>query len=152
MKNAFFSLLAIVMTLSLAGCASSRSANVYSRDQARTAHTVQFGTVQAVQQVLIEGTKSNLGTATGGVAGGVLGSTVGGGSGRTLATVGGAIAGGLAGAAIEEQATRRAGLEITVQLYSGQTLVVVQEADEQFYPGERVRLISGSDGTTRVRH
>jgi uncharacterized protein YcfJ len=42
------------------------------------------------------------GTAIGAVAGGLLGHQVGGGKGKTLATVGGAVAGGYAGKKVQE--------------------------------------------------
>jgi outer membrane lipoprotein SlyB len=64
----------------------------------------------------------------------------------------GAVAGGIAGAAIEEGVTRKKGLEITVQLESGRTLAITQEADEAFNPGERVRVLYGPGGSTRVTH
>ena len=134
------------------GCASSRSGEVYSRDQARTAQTVQMGTVERVSPVQIEGTKSAVGPAAGAAAGGALGSTIGSGSGKTVAAVFGAIAGGVAGGAAEEQITQRDGLEITVRLDNGDVIVVVQEADVQFVVGERVRVLRGGDGTTRVRN
>ncbi len=41
-------------------------------------------------------------------------------------------------------------LEIIVEKDNGHTIVVVQEADVLFNPGDRVRIITGSDGTTRV--
>ena len=44
------------------------------------------------------------------------------------------------------------GLEITVQLDNGRMLAVTQAADEPFYPGDRVRVLTGYDGTTRVAH
>ena len=134
----------------LAGCASSRSGEVYSRDHARQAQTVENGTVESVKQVVIEGTKTPVGTAAGGVAGGVLGSTVGSGSGRTVATVIGALAGAAAGTAAEEGITRKQGLEIIVRKDTGGSIVVVQEADVPFYPGDRVRIITANDGTTRI--
>ena len=56
-----------------------------------------------------------------------------------------------AGAAAEEGITRKDGVEITVKLDSGPLVAVVQEADEVFQPGEKVRLIE-SGGTTRVSH
>ena len=40
-------------------------------------------------------------------------------------------------------------LEITVRLDSGEMRAIVQEADQQFVPGQRVRLLS-SGGVTRV--
>jgi outer membrane lipoprotein SlyB len=134
----------------LAGCASSNSGDVYSRNQARRTQTVQMGTVQAIRNVRIEGTKSGVGAVGGGVAGGVLGSTVGKGKGSTLAAVGGAALGAVGGAVAEEQLTKKAGLEITVKLDSGTTIAVVQDADVMFSIGERVRVLTGSDGITRV--
>ena len=142
----------LLLCLALAGCASSRSGQVYTRDQARVTHTIEMGTVVQVEQVQIEGTKSQVGTIAGVAVGGVLGSTIGQGRGRDVATVLGAVGGGLAGAAAEEELTKKAGLEITVSLDNGQTIVVVQEADVQFYVNDRVRVIKGSDGTTRVRY
>ena len=132
------------------GCASSNSGEVYSRDQARRTQTVQMGTVQAVRNVQIEGTKSAVGPVAGGVAGGVLGSTIGGGKGQVLAALGGAAIGADGGAVAEEKLTNKTGLEITVKLDSGTTLAVVQEADVMYSVGERVRVLTGPDGTTRV--
>ena len=63
----------------------------------------------------------------------------------------GAVVGGIAGSAAEEGITRKDGIEITVKLDSGSLVAIVQEADEQFQPGERVRLLE-SGGTTRVSH
>lgn len=134
-----------------AGCASSKSGSVYSRDQARTEQSVRMGTIEGVREVRIEGTKSGIGTVAGGAVGGIAASSIGHGTGSAVAAVVGAIAGGLAGAAAEEGITRENGLEITVKLDSGQSLAVVQGADpsETFLPGDRVRILSGQ-GVTRV--
>jgi len=136
----------------LAGCApESRSGNVYTRDQARTSQSVNYGTVLRVDLVTIEGTQTGAGTLAGGAMGGALGSAVGGGSGRTIATVGGAIVGGLAGAAIEKGVTTAQGVELEVQLDNGELLVVVQENDAVYKVGDRIRVLRDSKGTTRVR-
>ena len=138
------------MVACVAGCASSNSGEVYSRDQARQAQTLEYATVVSVKNVTIEGTKTSLGTSAGGVAGGVLGSTVGSGTGRTVATVIGVLAGAVVGTAAEEGATREPGLEIVVKKDNGPTIVVVQEADVTMAPGDRVKIITANDGTTRV--
>jgi outer membrane lipoprotein SlyB len=67
-------------------------------------------------------------------------------------TVVGAIAGAAAGSAVEEGVTRKQGLEITVRLDNGTLLAVVQEADVTFQVGDAVKVLTGSDGTTRVTH
>ena len=108
-----------------------------------------MGTVEGVRVVRLEGTRSPVGTLAGGVVGGVAGSTVGGGRGSTIAAVIGAVAGGLAGSAIEEGVTRKEGVEVTVRLDNGNMIAITQEADEQFKPGERVRVLSGG-GVSRV--
>ena len=108
--------------------------------------------MSTVQHVKIEGTKSRVGTVAGGAAGGAIGSTVGSGSGKTVATVLSAIAGGIAGSAAEEKLTRKDGLEITVKLDNGEVIAIVQEANEEFAVGERVRVLTGPQGDTRVRH
>lgn len=143
-------LLMAFIAVYVTGCASSRSGEVYSRDEARQVQTVETGTVESVKQVLIEGTKTPIGTAAGGVTGGVLGSTIGRGSGRTIATVLGALAGAAAGTMAEEGITRKQGLEIVVKKDSGRTIVVVQEADVVIVAGDRVRIITAANGTTRV--
>ena len=148
------SLLTVLLATSLllSGCPSSMSGSAYNRNQARTAQQAQLGTVQGVREVLIEGTKTHIGTATGAALGGIAASNIGGGRGKVAASIGGAVLGGLAGAAAEEAITRQPGLEITVLLDNGRTVTVTQAADEPFAPGERVRLITGPDGTARVTH
>jgi len=141
----------LMISVLLAACASSNSGSVYSRDEARRVQTIKMGVVESVRQVKLEGTKSPVGTVGGAVVGGVAGSTVGHGAGSSIAAVVGAIAGGIAGSALEEGVTRKNGLEITVKLDSGALVAVVQEADEQFNPGDRVRLVE-SGSTTRVSH
>ena len=87
----------------------------------------------------------SVGTVGGGVVGGVLGNMVGGGRGKTLATIAGAALGAAGGYAGEKALTKQNGLEITVELENGQQLSIVQAADQQFSPGERVRELRGSD-------
>lgn len=135
--------------VALAGCASSQSGSSYSRSATRGEMSVRMGVVEGVRQVTIEGTQSAVGPAAGAVIGGIAGSNIGQGRGSTVGAILGAVAGGVAGSAIEEGTTKKAGLEITVKLDSGQLIAVTQEADEEFRPGERVRVLSGS-GVTRV--
>ena len=141
---------AVVALLVLGGCAQGLGGGTYSRTEARRAMTVQFGTVESVRGVQLEGTKTPVGPVAGAAVGGIAGNTIGGGSGRAVATVIGAVAGGLAGAAVEEGATRTPGVEVTVRLDDGQFLAVVQaDEGEGFRPGERVRILRDG-GTTRV--
>ena len=145
--------LLVVSALSvlLAACASSNSGSVYSRDDARKVQTVKTGVVESVRTVKLEGTKTPIGTAAGGVIGGVAGGSIGHGAGSTIAAVIGAVAGGIAGSAVEEGVTRKDALEITVKLDGGSMIAIVQEADESFKPGDKVRIVENAD-TSRVTH
>lgn len=140
-----------LLSLLLAACASSNSGSVYSRDDARKLQTVRTGVVESVRQVKLEGTKSPVGTIAGAAVGGVAGGSIGHGRGSAIAAVIGAVAGGIAGTAVEEGVTRKDALEITVKIDGGALVAIVQEADEEFSAGDKVRLIE-LDGTTRVSH
>ena len=133
----------------LAGCQTRESANVYGKHETGREQSVRFATVDAVRKVTIQGSQSGLGGAAGGVVGGVAGSGVGEGRGSTVGAVLGGVAGGVAGNTIENRMTEKAGLEITVRLESGELRAIVQEADLEFTPGQRVRLVT-SGGITRV--
>jgi outer membrane lipoprotein SlyB len=140
-----------ILSLCLFACASSNSGSVYSRDEARKMQTVKTGVVESVRAVKLEGTKSPVGTIAGGAVGGVAGSSIGGGRGSAIAAIIGAVVGGLVGSAAEEGITRKDGLEITVKLDGGGLVAVVQEADDVFKAGDKVRLVENGENT-RVSH
>ena len=133
------------------GCQSTLTGESYSRGEARKAQQVQYGTVEHLRPVAIEGTKTPIGAGAGAAVGGIAGSSVGGGKGAAVASVVGAVAGGVAGAAVEEQATKRQGVEITVRLDNNQTIAVVQQVAPgvSFQVGDRVRVLT-LNGTTRI--
>jgi outer membrane lipoprotein SlyB len=139
------------VAVAIGGCATRESGSVYGKHETGREQTVRFGTVDTVREVTIAGSQSGVGAIGGGVLGGIGGSTVGEGRGASAAGVIGAVAGGVAGAALEENATRKNGLEITVRLDNGDLRAIVQEADVLFKPGERVRLLTAG-GITRVTH
>lgn len=141
--------LVLAAAATLAGCATSKSGDVYSRDEALREQTVRLATVESVRPVTIQGTRSGIGAASGAVVGGVAGSGVGHGKGSTIAGVLGAVGGGVAGQAIEEGTTRKNGVEITVRLDNGELRAIVQEETDKFVAGQRVRLLTAG-GVTRV--
>jgi outer membrane lipoprotein SlyB len=144
-----------VATLSsvlLAGCATpSSSGNVYRAGEARREQAVRMGIVESVREITIENDRTGVGAIGGAVVGGVAGSNLGKGKGATVGTLLGAVAGGIAGQAIEKGVGTKKGLEVTVKLDSGELRAYVQEADETFRPGQRVRIVS-QNGTARVTH
>ena len=140
-----------LLSILLGSCASSNSGGVYSREEARKVQTVRMGVVESVRSVKLEGTKTPIGSVAGAAVGGVAGNSIGKGDDNIIGAVIGAVVGGLAGAAIEEGITRKDAFEITVKLDNGTLIAIVQEADEQFKAGDKVRLID-SGGATRVSH
>jgi outer membrane lipoprotein SlyB len=143
--------LTILLAIALTGCAGSKSGSAYPRNQTQHEMRVRLGVVDSVREVAMEGTKSGAGTLAGGAIGGVAGSNVGGGKGQIIGAILGAVAGGVAGSALEDNFTEKKALEITVKLENGELIAIVQEGDERFQPGERVRVLSGR-GAARVTH
>lgn len=144
-------LIVFFLFFTFAGCQTSQGSKTYTRSQAQSPMTVYSGTILKVADVQIQSEQTGAGAVVGGVAGGVLGSTVGSGRGRTLATLGGALAGSAAGSAAEKSAATKPAYEIEVELDNGRILVVVQEKDDIFAVGDRVRIMENRDGTMRVR-
>lgn len=146
-------LLAAAVAVFSAGCASDFSGSSYAQSSARTQQTVYYGTITHIEGAVIEGNSGIVGAVAGGVVGGLLGNTVGGGHGRDLAAGVGAVAGAATGAAVEKSATKQNALAIEVQLDGdGRVMSVTQTAgNDSFAVGQRVRVLVGADGTTRVR-
>jgi outer membrane lipoprotein SlyB len=149
--KSFWGITGVLLVVTVAGCAPrSMSGDVYSRERAQRVQTIEYGEVLEVRQVLIEGTKSGVGTLAGGVLGGALGSGIGRGAGRTIGVVGGAIAGGVMGSAAEEGVTKQPGVEVTIRMDTGQTIALVQGIDPPVYAGDRVRVLRNPDGSARA--
>ena len=143
-------LLIAMAALVATGCATqSSSAGVYRSSDTQREQTLRWATVESVRKVVIQRDSKGIGMIGGAVVGGIAGSSVGGGKGQDIATVLGAIAGTVAGQALEDKANLREGLEITLKYDSGETRVIVQEADIELKAGDRVRVTS-VNGVTRV--
>ncbi len=135
----------------ISGCATqSSSSAVYRSSDTQREQTVRMAVVESVREVTIQRDSKGIGTVGGAVIGGLAGSSVGGGRGQDIATVVGAIGGLVAGQAIENQANQRKGYEITLKYDSGETRVIVQEADVEIRAGDRVRVVTGVNGALRV--
>jgi outer membrane lipoprotein SlyB len=142
---------AALAALALGGCAYHGGPDYYRGYEARSEQTVRFGVVEAIREVRIQYGESGVGAASGAMLGSIAGSHAGRGHGHIAGAIGGAILGGLIGQEIERSGNERHGVELTVLLDSGRYIAVIQEADEIFRPGDRVRVLSGR-GSTRVTH
>ena len=150
--KALVCILVFSLFIVLAGCQpTSMGSKTYRPGQAQSAMEVYYATVLKVAEVQIQHQETGGGAMVGGVVGGVVGSTVGKGRGSRLATAGGALAGAAAGSAAERARNTRPGLEIEVETDDGRILVIVQEKDDEFAVGDRVRLLKSPDGKMRIR-
>ncbi len=136
----------------LLGACQQPGQNVYSSSEVGKASLVNFGTVVAVRDVDIQAEQTRIGAGVGGAAGGIAGSQFGRGGGSAGAALAGVLIGAAIGALAEQAAGNRKGLEYTVTLETGATVMVVQnqnQGDRVLQPGERV-IVQLSGGTQRV--
>lgn len=142
--------LVILLGLLSAACANSRG-TTYSRHDAQRSWTVRDATVVQVVEATIEGQSSVIGTYGGGYVGNTLGRTVGSGTGSSVAGAVGAVAGAIVGRKAERKATEQKAWELLVEMGgSGETLAIIQPADQNFAQGEKVRVYTRADGSARV--
>jgi len=108
------------------------------------------GRINAIETIKVDSEyKLGIGTAVGAVAGGLLGSQVGGGSGSRAATVAGAAGGAAVGTVAESKLKQQDAHRITVRMYTGGQVTVVQPIDTRLGVGAHVR-VEGSGETARV--
>ncbi|MCE7878392.1 MAG: hypothetical protein DYH14_13965 [Betaproteobacteria bacterium PRO3] len=141
-----FAFAAAALAFVAAGCAPLPPTEAtWAPAQAGRPQTVEFGVVEDLRDVRIGGVRTGAGGATGAVVGSVAGSFVGGSWEANVAgSIIGAILGGIIGGAMEESATARPAVEVSVRLDNGGLVVVVQDVavDAALRRGDRVRVIS----------
>ncbi len=140
-----------VFSLVLCSCSPSRSGRVYSFDDAQRALEVSYATVASVQEVRIEGKRSPAGSIGGTAMGASIGYGVIQGPFRPAVMIASGLIGMTVGPWVEERIKRKRAYEIELRGDDGRTSVLVQEDDQEFRPGERVRITRDSSGALRVR-
>ena len=121
----------------LAGCAAQQPSY-------NSAPAYRQGTVDRIE-VIRKGDSNNIaGTIIGGIAGGLLGHQIGGGSGQTAATIIGGVGGAVAGNQVQQR-TRGANetFRVTVRYENGATETINQEDISDMRTGDRVRVEGG---------
>jgi outer membrane lipoprotein SlyB len=142
---------ASIITFGLLCAACASHGPMYSRHDAQRSWTVRDGTIVQVSEATLEGNSSIIGTYGGGYVGHELGRTVGSGTGSGVAGAVGAVAGAVIGRKAEKTATQKKAWELLVEMSgSGETLAIVQPADQTFNQGEKVRVYTRPDGSARV--
>ena len=111
---------------------------------ASPARCVECGVIESVREVNVKGTGSGVGAVGGAIVGGLLGNQVGGGSGKTIATVAGAVGGVVAGNEIEKRVKASRTYDITVRLDDGSRRTFHQATASTWRVGEPVKIIDGA--------
>lgn len=139
---------ALATILALGACAdmnTNRAPTTYPQPTQSSTVYSGYGVVQTIDLVGQSNTGGiPAGAILGAVIGGVLGNQVGGGSGKTAATVIGAAGGAYAGNEIEKRNQQQAeAYKFTIRMSDGtyQTLTQVSHADIRV--GDRVRIDNG---------
>lgn len=101
------------------------------------------GVIESVREIVKEGDASGVGAVAGGVLGAVLGNQVGGGRGKSAATVLGGIGGAVAGHQIEKSRQQKFSYEIVVRFDDGTSQVLTQETPPAWRQGDRVKMANG---------
>lgn len=125
-----------LVTLLVAGC---QTPPAYSVQQP----SARAGVVESIRTQTVQTANSTGSTILGAVAGGLLGSTIGGGTGRTVATVVGAVGGGYAGNKIAEKSQELVWI-IDVRYDDGTIATIQQRSAPGLRIGDRV-LVSERD-------
>ncbi len=135
-----FRILILAMLIAFSGCAQKGAIEV---DSAATNYIMHFetGKITAIRLVVIK--DNGAGTFIGAITGAILGSMIGRGNGSTLAS----LAGGLGGAYAGHQLAKTNAQELTIRLDKNNNEVVTIVKGQEFYIGERVRIIK-KYGTT----
>ncbi|HSO44432.1 MAG TPA: glycine zipper 2TM domain-containing protein [Rhodoferax sp.] len=150
--NKLTAISAIAATLMLGACGNmntqpnTTTGTGYYPQQNTNSYT-QYGVVQSIALVQQENTSAPIGAGTvvGAVVGGLLGNQVGGGSGKTAATVLGAAGGAYAGHQIEKNNQTQQGnvYQLSVRLNNGSYQTLTQTTNNDIRVGDSVRIDNG---------
>ena len=135
----------------ISSCAySSQRPDVVDRSVAQRAQSVTYATVVGIDRVIIAGDRE-VGAAAGAAIGAAAGQSVSDSdieSGIGAVLVG--LVGSAVGSAIGDTATRKAAIELLLELDNGKAISIIQEESQyMFAVGQRVKIIKSS-GKSRV--
>ena len=150
--------------VALLGSAFASQAAEYATVVSSTPVNVPMTVAQRVcsnERQVVPAQQTGAGSVLGMIAGGVIGNTIGGGSGRALATGVGAVAGAVVGNQIEANTAVAAGTEVPVQrcqvVNTSQERTIGYDVMYEYHgqrystrvdhnPGSRLEVVRGSDG------
>ena len=142
------------MAILLLGVVGLGTADVVAQSQ--TMQSIRYGEVVSAEQITITDQPTGRGAQTGATVGAVAGYALADGRDRWLGAVLGGALGSAGGRAAEKAKKTRPGWELIIKLDSGEEIgvqvpIATKKKDRtSFGPGERVRLMSGPGGQTKV--
>ncbi|WP_313953230.1 glycine zipper 2TM domain-containing protein [Accumulibacter sp.] len=101
------------------------------------------GTIESVREIKQDGEGSGIGAVARGVIGGLLGNQIGGGRGRSVATVAGVVGGAYAGHEVEKKTRGTQQYQITVRLDDDKVQTFTETQAPVWRAGDRVRISNG---------
>ena len=107
------------------------------------ARCAECGVIESVREVDTKGTGTGLGAIGGAVAGGLLGSQVGGGRGKDVMAVVGAVGGGFAGNEVEKRVKSTKSYSVVVRFDDGSSRAFSEPILPAWRLGDKVRVVDG---------
>ena len=109
-----------------------------------SARCVECGVIESVREIETKGEGTGLGIVGGAVAGGLLGSQVGGGRGKDVMAVVGAVGGGFAGNEVEKRMKATKSYSVTVRFDNGTARSFGEPVLPAWRLGDKVRIVNGA--------
>lgn len=144
-------LIVCLVGIFLAACGTGNTNTTYNRSQIGRTGLTSTGVILTAEVVTTEKEGTGLGLLSGGAAGAVAGSALGGGKGSVLMAIGGGVAGAIAGSLAEKSLTTDTALEFLIKEdKTGDIIAIVQSNELGLQPGDHVIMIE-LDGVKRIR-
>lgn len=116
-----------------------------------TSQATSYGKIISVREYSVQTNNVNpLGVAGGAIVGGLLGNQIGGGKGKTLATIVGVAGGAYAGNELSKNNQQVQMVELQFKQTNGQNYTINQEKSGYFYVGQAVKVITNGNVSTVV--
>lgn len=159
MFKSIFSAVLVAFCVLASGCALQQSSpDVYRGMEVMRRGDAEQVTVVRIRHVTITGDDGYLSASSGmpgiigaGISAFLGGRSIGNGNGRYVAgAVSGAV-GGVITQQVSQVLNKRPGVEVIVRTDSGRTLVITQDAAQQFVAGERLYMLTSATGYRLTR-
>jgi outer membrane lipoprotein SlyB len=122
--------------------------------QSQTMQRILYGEIVSAERITIQDRPTGRGAQAGSTVGAVAGYALADGRDRWLGALVGGVLGGAAGNAAEKAKKKKPGWDLIILLDNGEEIGIQVPMNKKnrgiFTPGDRVRLMSGPNGQTRV--